>query len=185
MSDKETIYYELLVLRCHRGQKSAFERLFRAWERPLYYYIRRLVDDEQVAWQILQETWLKVLRGIRRLREPRKLPAWLYSVARKTAMNHLRAEYAKQAFFEQNGNVADTADYDHTTDFDDAEEVHYGLERLSLPHREVLTLFFLQDLSVEEIAGVLEIPVGTVKSRLYYAKRSLKAELEKEEHDNE
>ena len=185
MSDKEAIYYELLVLRCRRGQKSAFEQLFRAWERPLFYYIRRLVDNEQVAWQILQETWVKVLRGIRKLREPRNLPAWLYSVARKTAMSHFRAEYAKQAFFDNNGNITDTAECDHAPNFDDAEQVHYGLGRLSLPHREVLTLFFLQDLSVEEIAHVLEIPVGTVKSRLYYAKRSLKAVLEKEEQKYE
>ena len=51
--------------------------------------------------------------------------------------------------------------------------MHAGLEQLSLPHREVLTLFFLQDLNIEEIAAVLEIPSGTVKSRLHYAKKAL------------
>ena len=65
--------------------------------------------------------------------------------------------------------------------FDDAEQVHYGLGRLSLPHREVLTLFFLQDLSIEHISEVLSVPQGTVRSRLYHAKRMLKAILEKQE----
>ena len=180
MTEKEAIYYELLVLRCQRGQKSAFEELFRIWETRLFYYIHRLVDDEQDAWQILQETWVKVLRGIRKLREPRKLPAWLYSTARNTAITHLRDEYARESFLKNGDNISRGADCNISLNFEDAEQVHYGLSFLSLPHREVLTLFFLQDLSVEDIAAVLEIPVGTVKSRLYYAKRSLKNVLKKE-----
>ena len=82
MADKQAIYYELLVLRCCRGQKEALEELVTSWERRLFYYIHRLVDDEQDAWIILQETWVKVLQNIKKLREPRKLPVWLYSIAR-------------------------------------------------------------------------------------------------------
>jgi RNA polymerase sigma-70 factor (ECF subfamily) len=167
LTEKEAIYYELLVLRCRRGQKDALEELVR--------------NDEQTTWQVLQETWVKVLPGIKKLREPRKLPAWLYSIARKTAISHLRAEYKKQALFEADGS-ADNIEQDNCElSLDDAEQVHYGLGRISLPHREILTLFFLQDLSLEEIAGVLSIPRGTGKSRLHYAKRALRAVLEKEE----
>lgn len=90
MTDKEAIYHELLVLRCRRGQKSAFEELLRMCEKRLFYYIRRIVDDENDACQILQETWVMVLRGIRKLRDPRKLPVWLYRTARNTAITHLR-----------------------------------------------------------------------------------------------
>ncbi|MHC4619728.1 MAG: hypothetical protein ACYTEQ_18435, partial [Planctomycetota bacterium] len=53
LTEKEAIYYELLVLRCRRGQKDAFEELVRDWQMRLFYYIRRLVDDEQTAWQLL------------------------------------------------------------------------------------------------------------------------------------
>ena len=180
MTEKHAIYYELLVLRCRRGQRDAFEEMVRSWEKQLFYYIRRLVDDEQDAWQILQETWVKVLRGIRKLREPTKLPVWLYSIARKTAISHLRSKYTKQAVLEHNANLCDVEDNTNNLAFENAEQVHYGLGQVSLHHREVLTLFFLQDLSVEEIAGVLEIPDGTVKSRLYYAKRALKTVLEEE-----
>ena len=181
MTEKETIYYELLVLRCRRGRKDALEELVRCWEKRLFYYIRRLIDDEQEAWQILQQTWLKVLQGIRKLREPRKLPTWLYSIARKTAMSHLRAEYSARTWLQSNETRGDDVEIDGTSvAFENAEQVHYGLVRISLHHREVLTLFFLQDLSIEEIAELLEVPVGTVKSRLSYAKRALKAVLEKE-----
>ncbi|GAH40615.1 unnamed protein product [marine sediment metagenome] len=181
MTEKKAIYYELLVLRCRRGQKSALEELIRTWQRRLFYYIRRLVDDEQEAWQILQQTWVKVLGGIKKLREPRKLPSWLYRIARNTAMSHLRAEYSNRAMLENNKDLDDIEDDSDNLAFENAEQVHYGLGQISLHHREVLTLFFLQDLSVEEAAEVLQIPAGTVKSRLYHARRALKTVLEKEE----
>lgn len=185
MTDKEAIYYELLVLRCRQGQKNAFEELRRTWEKRLFYYIRRLVDDEHDAWQILQETWVKVLRSIHKLREPRKLPAWIYITARNTAITHIRHEYARKYLLENNEITSEEISPDPLLRIDDAEQVHYGLGRLSLPHREVLTLFFLQDLSLEEVATVLDIPVGTVKSRLYYAKKSLKTVLHEKEQSNE
>jgi len=181
VTEKEAIYCELLVLRCRRGQRAALEELVRKWEQPLLYYIRRYVDDEHESLQILQQTWVKVLQGLRTLRQPRRLPAWLYSIARKTALSHLRTRYSEQALFRDNDVRAECRDGDAGVAFDDAEQIHYGLSRLSLIHREILTLFFLQDLTLEEIAGVLEIPVGTVKSRLHHAKRMLKAVLEREE----
>ena len=180
MTDKQAVYYELLVLRCRLGRKEALEELVRTWEKRLFYYIRRLVDDEQEAWQILQETWVKVLRSIKRLREPRKLPAWLYRIARNTAISYLRTRYTRQGLLEQSTNLRNIENSADNLAFEDAERVHYGLGRISLRHREVLTLFFLQDLAIEEIAEVLEIPLGTVKSRLSYAKRALRAVLEKE-----
>ena len=180
MTEKQAIYCELLVLRCRRGQKDALEELVSSWEKKLFYYIRRLVEDEQDSWQILQETWVKVLQGITRLREPRKLPAWLYSIARMTALSHLRSRYSEQALLNSHEDVSSTGNCESDLTFDDAEQVHYGLGKLSLQHRDVLTLFFLRDLTVQEIAQVLDVPDGTVKSRLYYARRALRTVLEKE-----
>jgi len=185
LTEKQKIYYELLVMRCQRGQADAFCELVRAWEKRLFYYIRRLVDEEQDAWQILQDTWVKVLSGIKKLREPKKLPSWLYKIARNTALGYLRKKYKRQALFEPDANVQNIEDTANNITFDDAQQVHFGLGKISLHHREILTLFFLQDLAVEEIAEVLGIPAGTVKSRLYHAKRALKAVLEKEAKDYE
>jgi RNA polymerase sigma-70 factor, ECF subfamily len=184
VTDKEAVYYELLVLRCRKRQQDAQEELVRAWNGPLHYYIRRLVDDEQESLQVLQQTWVHVLHGLGRLREPRRLPAWLYSIARKTAMTRLRRKYSENAFREDNGGVPPVQESSESG-FDDAEQVHYGLGRISLVHREVLTLYFLQDLSLEEIAGVVGIPVGTVKSRLHHAKGALRAVLDQEESKHE
>ena len=68
---------------------------------------------------------------------------------------------------------------DSATVFEDVEAVHDALDRISSDHCEVLTLFFLEDLSVEEIGRVIGVPQGTVKSRIHYAKRSLRQLMEK------
>jgi DNA-directed RNA polymerase specialized sigma24 family protein len=100
-------------------------------------------------------------------------------------MSCLRRRYAERALFAREADLPDIGSSGPDPAFDDAEQIHFGLGRLSLAHREVLTLFFLQDLSLEEIAAVLEVPVGAVRSRLYHAKRALRAVLEMEESSHE
>ncbi|MFA6472086.1 MAG: sigma-70 family RNA polymerase sigma factor [Candidatus Latescibacterota bacterium] len=180
MTDKERIYCELLVLRCSRGDKGAFEELIRLWENKLFYYIRRLVTSEEEAWDILQETWIKVFQSVGSLKNPDALPSWLYSIARHSAMDHWRDRFADVRTEKMDEDVLLEIPDDKTPDFDNAERVHRGLDRISLSHREVLTLFFLEDFSIEEIASILIIAPGTVKSRLHYAKRALRLVLEKE-----
>ena len=76
--DKQAILLELLVLRCKKGDKSAFDELVRQWEGRLGYFVRRLVATEEDAWDILQQTWIKAFKGIRSLNDPQRLPTWLY-----------------------------------------------------------------------------------------------------------
>jgi RNA polymerase sigma-70 factor, ECF subfamily len=176
--DKEAIYSELLVLRCRRHESGAIKELIGHWEDRLFYFVRGLVGDEEDAWDILQETWVKVVRKIGSLENPRSLNAWLYRIARLTAMSHLRDAYSESDKREEAVDTMETVTEPDQLHFDNAEQVHYGLKRLTLPHREMLTLHFLEDMPVDEIAEVLDIPPGTVKSRLYYAKRALGAVLE-------
>jgi RNA polymerase sigma factor (sigma-70 family) len=177
---KETIYEELLVLRCRRGEPAALEELVRTWEKRLFYFICRLVDTEQDAWDVLQQSWLRVLTGIGRLRDPSALRPWLYRIARHTAFNHgqVRATYSR---FLDDYPSAPADEDSGQEDFDNADQVHNGLAQLSLPFREVLTLFFLEDFSIDAIAEIVGVPPGTVKSRLYHAKQALRAVFGKEE----
>jgi RNA polymerase sigma-70 factor (ECF subfamily) len=176
----DAIYLELLALRCRRGEKAALEELVRTWEKRLFYFIRRLVDEEEDAWDVLQQTWVRVLSGIGALREPGSIGPWLYRIARDAAFNHgqLRATYRRFLEDYQAAGQPDDAP-DHEV-FENADAVHRGLERLSIPQREVLTLFFLEDFPIEEIALILEVPQGTVKSRLHHAKNALRSLIEKE-----
>jgi len=177
----EAIYQELLVLRCQRGDKAALEDLVRTWEKRLLYFIRRLVDEEQDAWDILQQTWLRVLSGISAVREPASLGPWLYRVARTAAFNHgqVQATYRRHLKTYQPPVSADEPP--GGDDFANAEALHRGLVELPAPQREVLTLFFLEDFSIDEVAQILDVPSGTVKSRLHYAKKALRDLLGKED----
>ena len=172
-SDEQILRCELLVVRLQRGDQHAFESIVQMWERPLFYYLRRLAASESDTWDLLQETWLKVFRSIGSLRDPRTLPAFLYKTARNTAISRLRKREFDEigAIFWDKSPESSTDEY---AVFDNAERVHHALDQLPLPQREALTLFFLQDLSLEEIAALLGVPLGTVKSRLHYGKATIR-----------
>jgi len=180
VTPKEQVYYELLILRCRRQDRSAQQELVACWEQRLFYYIRRLMDDEEEAWDALQETWLSALKSIGSLREPAGLPAWLYRIARNKAMDRLRRKCAEREMLIDEEDASETGVPDETLDLHNAQVVHEALGRLSILHREVLTLFFLEDLSIAEMSDVLQTSPGTVKSRLHHAKRALRAILEEE-----
>ena len=169
--DKQILETELLVTRCHRGDRDAFEPLVRLWERPLFYYLRRLAPCEADAWDLLQETWLKVFRAVNSIRDPRTFPSFLYTTARNTAVSRLRLRTSD----ETGASGEDTAACDCAfIAFDNAEQVHHALDQLPLSQREALTLYFLEDLSIDDIAKVLGVPAGTVKSRLHYGKQAIR-----------
>lgn len=169
--DRILLESELLITQFQRGERAAFERIVRLWERSVFYYLRRLTSSEADAWDFLQETWLKTYRSIDSLRDPRSFPAFLYTTARNTAISRLRGKHTKEVQLD----IEDVSTCEGgSSAFDDAEQVHFALDQLPLPQREALTLYFLNDLSIDEISRVLGLPVGTVKSRLHYAKQALR-----------
>jgi RNA polymerase sigma-70 factor (ECF subfamily) len=174
----DAIYDTLLVLRWRQnGDRAAMDELLRRWERRVLYYIRRLVHDEQDAWDVLQQTWLQVVRKLASLREPGRFPAWLYAIARNAALAHHRSAAAIDRHIDAEAEVAELTEHaDDVTDFgtEDVESIHRALGQLSPAHREVLTLLFLKDLSVDDIAELIGVSGGTVKSRAFYARQKLR-----------
>jgi RNA polymerase sigma-70 factor (ECF subfamily) len=155
------------------------ESLVQQWEQRLYYYIRRLTGQEADAWDVLQNVWVRVFRSIGSLRRPESFACWLYSVARNTALtNAKRRQHRTAASEELETAIYGAGEPDAQIAVDNAEALHHALKRLSEPHQEVLTLFFLNDLSIAEIGKVVGLPEGTVKSRLHYAKLALRRTLE-------
>ncbi len=179
---KRAIQNELLLLRCKRGDRDAYPELVQLWERPLFYYIRKLVRTEEDAWDVLQEVWLVAFKNIASIHDMRNLSAWLYRVARNQAISHFRKDVRfTQAENEEELETTNQDIPDFEPSVSQVHEIHDALNRLSLPHREVLTLFFLEDFSVDEIAEIIELPAGTVKSRLHYAKKEMRKLLGCEE----
>ena len=177
LSDRDRIYHQLLVLRCRRGDAAAWRELIAAWEPRLFYYVRRLVKSEPDAWDVLQQTWLGAVQNLRTLAEPKLLAPWLYRIARNKAIS-LRRVHAPEPMPD---DVDVLSNDEVETSLENVEAVHAALDDLPVHHREVLTLHFLQDLRVDQVAELLGVPAGTVKSRLFHAKRALKAVLERQE----
>lgn len=173
MDSENRAWYEWIALRCQSGEQSAFEDLIAAMERPLLYYATALTGNQDTALDVLQEVWIRVFRGIRKLKDPGSLRAWLYTITHGIAVDRIRSNVSREQ-----------AERVQLEDFEEAEEpsfaaedaatIHRALGEIGLKHREVLVLYFLEDLSVAEIAKVVGCSEGTVKSRMHYAKRAMK-----------
>lgn len=174
----DAVRSELLLLRHRSGDRGALGELVALWERPLLYYLRRLLDSEADAWDALQESWLRALRDLPRLRDERAFPAWLYTIARRVAIRLRRSRPGEPLPADDDMAAPILAPPEASPESVDPLDVHRALGALSLAHRDVLTLHFLEGFSVAEIAGITGVPVGTVKSRLFHARRALKLLLE-------
>jgi RNA polymerase sigma-70 factor (ECF subfamily) len=169
----------LLAVRCQLGERSAFDDLIARWHEPLWRYLCRISNSQDTARDLAQDTWIRVFRGIARLRDPAKLRSWLFGIARNVAMDHLRAQYSEGSQADVNLEELPAAD-----DMNLEEELatlESGLASLPIVERETLTLFYLRELSLDEIAGLVDVPVGTVKSRLFRARQMLRRALKGEE----
>lgn len=167
---------ELLAIRCQLGERDAYDALISRWHEPVWRYLRRLTNSDDAAADLTQDTWLKVLRGIANLREPASLRAWLFGIARRVAMDRLRRQYARPvaddaAIEEIPAQVAD-ADLES-----DLAALEAGMDSLPWREREALALFYLRELTIEQIAALLDVPAGTVKSRLFRARGLLRKQL--------
>ncbi|QDT56320.1 ECF RNA polymerase sigma factor SigW [Caulifigura coniformis] len=176
----DDIRNELLVVRCRRNDPAAWDELVKTFNDRLFYFVRRLVNGEDQALVVMQETWVQVLRSLRHLQSADRLTTWLYTIARRMVMNHYRREFAELDLAgDPSADVVDDGN-DPITDLENAEWIHFGLDRIGLAEREVLTLFFLEDFSIAQTADVLGVPEGTVKSRLARARAELRQVLQRE-----
>jgi len=168
--------YEWLALRCQSGDAGAFEDLVAVMERPLLYYAASLTGNPDSGLDVLQDVWIKVFRGIRKLKDPGSLRSWLYSITHGIAVDRIRKNYSREQA--EKAQLEDFREAEEPSFADeDAAAIHKALGEIGIKHREVLVLHFLEDLSVTEIAEVVGCFEGTVKSRIHYAKRAMKEAL--------
>lgn len=164
-SSPDTRADELLAIRCQLGERDAFDALIARWHEPIWRYLRRLTSSDDSAADLAPDTWLRVLRGIASLREPGSLRPWLFGIARRVAMDRLRRQYTQAVDTEAllENLPAPAAESDLGSELAALEA---GMEALPL-----------RELSVDQISGLLGVPPGTVKSRLFRARQLLRNEL--------
>jgi RNA polymerase sigma-70 factor (ECF subfamily) len=167
---------EWLVVRCQLGEGGAFDALIARWHQPLWSYVRRMTGNDADAEDLTQEIWIRVIRGIVRVRDGARLRGWLFGIARRALMDRLRREYAAPSAADVDlGTLA--AEPEPIDSEADLASLEAALETLPVVERDVLTLFYLRDLSLAELADTLGVPVGTIKSRLFRARRMLRAAM--------
>ncbi len=175
-SEKEL---ENIVLRCKSGDSEAFEELFERYQPRLKYYLRRLDRANINTEDILQDIWVTVIRKIRGLKDTRSFPVWLYRIARNKVYGRFRQ---REKFVEQPEEKEHPQYSDEDDDFtiEDVEKLHDAMNKIQPYHREVLTLSFIEQMSYQAIADVIGCSIGTVRSRIFYAKQSLRKEMERQ-----
>jgi RNA polymerase sigma-70 factor (ECF subfamily) len=178
MKPVEQLLQQVLILRCQLRDRDALTELIQQYERPLRYFVDNLLGNVSTVEEVLQETWLAVIRRIHTLKNPEAFSAWLYRIARNKAYQELRRK-KQLSKLDENLSVTDEKGNDAFT-CEDAEKVRSSLTKLRPEHKEVLILRFLEQMSYQDIAEILACSPGTVRSRIYYAKAALKKEMETE-----
>jgi RNA polymerase sigma-70 factor, ECF subfamily len=170
---------EQLILDFQRGSQAAFAELFDRYRQPIFGFFRRRLHDAARAEELAQETFLVVLRGIERYEPRATFRTYLYSIAFKQASGEYRR--AKHDPVPLATEPAAAPQQDSC----DALWVRRAVEKLDEQHREVLLLREYEQLSYDEIAALLQIPVNTVRSRLFRARMELKALLDPERSEEQ
>jgi RNA polymerase sigma-70 factor (ECF subfamily) len=170
---------QLPVSQARAGEPAAWDALFRRYQLPLYVYVFELVRNEQAGLDIVQETFIAAVKHIGSLREDAKFGSWLFGIAHQKCIQRWRKR--REVLFDQIPESPDEFE-DGPDDLliqrESEAEFMNLLNQLPLPQRSVLLLHFIEDFSLEEIARITEAQLGTVKSRLHYAKKTLRKLLE-------
>lgn len=177
-----------LIRRCRTGDPRAFRDLVRRYERPVYSVLMRVVRRPEDAEDLAQETFVRVYRALDRYDPSRPFTAWLFTIASRLAIDHLRRKRLPTVSLTLESDEGDERTMevmdpglqpDEVTSRGQEEERAQGLiDSLPEHYRVVVMLRHQQDLSYEEIAEVLQLPLGTVKARIHRARALLKQRIE-------
>jgi RNA polymerase sigma-70 factor (ECF subfamily) len=168
----------LLVLRAQQGDREALDGVLRQVQGPLFRFIRSLVVDTSAADDVLQEALLRIARKLRWLEEPRHFRAWAFRVAAREAYRYFARRRVDISL--DDAAVEMLATEPEVWTRDEVERARAAVTELSPASRAVIVLHYFEELPLREVADVLEIQPGTVKSRLAYGLACLRRSLKEQ-----
>jgi RNA polymerase sigma-70 factor (ECF subfamily) len=183
--DPQTLREVGWIIRAQTGDHAAFLSLVGSYERKILFFIRRFERDPTEALDALQEVWLTAWKSIGKLRKPEAFRVWIYRIAHDVVVTGIRSEHRRREV--ESGRISPQPESygNEDTSVESAEMIQYALAKLSPEHREVVTLRFLEDMTIDEIAEAVGAPAGTIKSRLHYAKAAMLTIIEEQAHASE
>jgi RNA polymerase sigma-70 factor (ECF subfamily) len=164
---KEQIIDQILVMDAQNGNARAMEMLVARWQKRLWHYAYRLTGNAEGAWDVTPETWLGIIKGLRKLHAPAGFKAWAYRITTNKSIDWMKKSKAVRQV-----GVEEIENHQHKTKTDIG--VKELLQKLDMRKKTVLSLYYFEQLGISEISVALKIPKGTVKSRLANARKELK-----------
>jgi RNA polymerase sigma-70 factor, ECF subfamily len=182
-----------VVALAQRGREPAYRELIRRYERPVFSLVFRMVRNRELAEDLTQDTFIKVLQHVDRYRPEFKFSSWLFKIANNVAIDHLRRRQLDTVSIDGSPHAV-TNDAVESTSFDVSAHDESALERLEAKelgtaieaaiaqlrpeYRSCILLRHVEDKSYEEIAATLDLPLGTVKTYIHRARHELRELLE-------
>ena len=163
----EQLVDEILVMDCQSGSVKAMEMLVCRWQKRLWKYAYNMAGDAEAAWDITQESWLGIIKGMRKLHDPARFRSWAYRIVTNKVNDWIRKKKKMNKV-----GLTEIQNHQHKDEKDAG--LKELLEKMDMKKRAVLNLHYFEKLSVPEIGIALKIPTGTVKSRLHNARKELK-----------
>lgn len=164
---------DYLVLLAQGGSRDAFARLAARWTPKLLAFAARALGTTEAAKDVVQDTWESAVRGISRLNDPASFRSWIYAIAARKCADALRGKY-RAARIAESAEAMSAEAANAEGEQNDRLDIADAMKRLPPEQRVAVSLFFSEGMSVGEIATVTGVPEGTVKSRLFAARRALR-----------
>jgi RNA polymerase sigma-70 factor, ECF subfamily len=161
-----------LILKARRGEVEAFNLLISRWEKRVFNYLLRILQNREDALDLSQDVFLKAYQNLRKLDDPQRFSAWLFRIAHNEAYSLFRKRKPEGEL-----EATERPESAATFPIELSIAVTSALNRLNADQREAVVLKIYQGFKFEEMSEILSCPVSTVKSRLYTALELLKSEL--------
>ena len=184
MQTNKRQFNKYLVIRARMGDRAALEQLVIRYQRKLLGHAYRLLGDAESAREAVQEGWVDILSGLYKLKDEEAFSVWAFRIITRKCTRHITRLQRKRKVLKNMQSEPGTA----PTTSDDIELALYhrklriALAKLPEGHRAAIGLFYLEEMSVAEVAVALEIPMGTVKTRLMHGRKKLRTTLEGDNH---
>jgi RNA polymerase sigma-70 factor (ECF subfamily) len=178
-ANAQQLYEQTLVIRSQIGDELAFQELLTLYGPHLLLFTRKMLQTSpHLVEDVTQEIWLAIYKGLPGLLDAGKFRPWAFRIARdRIYREYRRRQVPPEPLGESHLEMLPEAG--EASAAVDVEKLHRGLGAISPEHREVLVLYFFEEMSYEDIAGVTSSTLGTVRSRIHYAKRALRNALER------
>lgn len=186
MKTSDQIIEEWLVINCQAGDRKAFELLVKRWNPKMLGRVYYTTKDAAASQDIVQEAWITIIKKIKTLHDPGAFQGWSLKIATRMAIDWIRSNQVNRKREAIRQVVqAEFAEKSQRPNDEILDTLKHAIEQLPEEQQTVIKLFYQENLSIITIGGLLELPIGTIKSRLFRGREYLKRILENKLYENE